>query len=327
MKKIKIGIIGYGNLGRGVESAVSQQADMELTAIFSRRGASGIKSSNSTVMKEHVDEIINYKEKIDVMILCGGSANDLPEQSPYYAQWFNIVDSFDNHSEIPNHFAKVDKVSTENNTLAVISAGWDPGLFSLHRVLGESFLPQGNTYTFWGKGLSQGHSDAIRRINGVKNGVQYTIPSEEAIDLVRKGEEPDLTVRDKHLRVCYVVLEKNADPDEIEEKIKTMPNYFEPYDTEVHFIDEETLVSEHSQMPHGGFVIRSGQTGGNHHQLYEFSLALDSNPEFTSSVLITAARAAYRMHQDGESGAKTMLDIAPRYYSMKTNETLRKDYL
>ncbi|MBG9988467.1 diaminopimelate dehydrogenase [Aerococcaceae bacterium DSM 111176] len=322
---IKIGIIGYGNLGRGVELAVSQQDDLELVAIFSRRGKNGVTPVDSTVTVEHVDEIPAYQGKIDVMILCGGSATDLPEQTPEYTKYFNTVDSFDNHSQVPTHFETVNDIALENNKVSVISTGWDPGLFSLMRVLMESILPKGETNTFWGKGVSQGHSDAVRRVSGVKRAVQYTIPSEDAMNKVRSGQGSSLTTRDKHLRECYVVAETDADKAEIKENIVSMPAYFADYETIVHFIDEETFERDHSSMPHGGFVIRSGETTKESRQLIEFSLALESNPEFTASVLTACARAAYYLNEKEDFGAKTILDIPVRYLVNKPySELLQK---
>jgi len=324
---IKIGIMGYGNLGRGVEASLKQQEDMELVAIFSRRGASGVTPIDSNVKVEHVDAAEDYLDKIDVMVLCGGSATDLPEQTPAYAKLFNTVDSFDTHAKIPEHFKAADEAAKKGNNVSIISVGWDPGLFSMNRVLSEAVLPQGETYTFWGKGLSQGHSDAIRRIPGVKAGVQYTIPIEDAMERGRNGENPELSTNEKHERVCYVVSEEGANQTEIEQTIKTMPNYFADYDTTVYFITEEELERDHSKMPHGGFVIRSGQTGEGNNQLYELSLKLDSNPEFTASVLVAYARAAHRLSKENISGAKTVFDIGLSYVSPKSNEMLRRDYL
>lgn len=324
---IRIGIIGYGNLGRGVEAAIQRQADMELVAIFSRRGTQGVTPLDKAVKVEHVDDILNYQDRIDVMLLCGGSATDLPEQTPLYTKHFNTIDSFDNHSQIPHHFDTVDEVAQTSGKISIISVGWDPGLFSLNRVLAEAILPQGETYTFWGKGLSQGHSDAIRRIEGVRNGVQYTIPSEDAISQVRQGEQPDLSTSDKHTRECYVVLEEGADAAEIEQTIKRMPAYFSDYDTQVHFIDEETLIRDHSAMPHGGMVIRSGQTGADNPQVYEFNLTLGSNPEFTASVLVAYARAAYRLNQSGQKGARTVFDITLTDLATQSPEELRRRFL
>lgn len=324
-EKIKVGIVGYGNLGRGAELAVKQQPDMELVAVFSRRGA--VETVDPNVTSLHIDEAEHYQDKINVMILCGGSATDLPEQTPTFASMFNTVDSFDTHAKIPEHFAKVDNAAKKSGKISIISVGWDPGLFSINRVMSEAVLIDGKTYTFWGKGLSQGHSDAVRRVEGVKGGVQYTIPSEEAMDRVRRGENPVLSTSEKHKRECYVVLEDGADPKKVEETIKTMPNYFDEYDTTVHFITEEELKRDHNAMPHGGFVIHSGKTGAGTNQIIEFSLKLDSNPEFTSSVLVAYARAAYRLHQEGQTGAKTVYDIGPGYIHPKSPEELRKEYL
>jgi len=322
---IRIGILGYGNLGKGIEAAIKYNTDMELLAIFTRRNPENIKTYTDTRV-ESVDEIENWKDKIDVMILCGGSATDLPVQSPKYAKMFNIIDSFDTHAKIPEHFESVDKAAKEGKKLALISCGWDPGAFSLNRLMAESFLPQGNTYTFWGTGVSQGHSDAIRRIKGVKNAVQYTVPIQNAIDRVRSGENPVLETREKHLRECYVVLEDGVDSKKIEEEIKNMPNYFADYDTTVNFITEEELKEKHSKMPHGGFVIRSGNTGidCNTNQIIEYSLKLGSNPEFTSGVILAYARAIYRLAKKEESGAKTVFDIPPALLSTKTNGEMLK---
>lgn len=313
MRKIRIGILGYGNLGKGVELAINENPDMELIAIFTRREPFTLKTS-SNVPVIHTDYIESYKDKIDVMILCGGSATDLPIQGPKYAKLFNTIDSFDTHAKIPEYFNSINKSALEGNNISIISVGWDPGLFSLNRLYAESILPNGKTYTFWGKGVSQGHSDAIRRIEGVKNAIQYTIPIETAIESTRKGENIELTARQKHLRECFVVLEKNASKEKIENEIKTMPNYFADYDTIVHFISEEELKQNHSKMPHGGFVIRSGNTSNTNKQTIEYSLNLDSNPEFTGSVLLSYARAAYKLSQKGEKGAKTVFDIAPRTF-------------
>lgn len=326
-QRIRIGIIGYGNLGRGVEAAIQHQEDMTLVAIFSRRGSQGVTPLDPAVAVEHVDDILNYRDQIDVMLLCGGSATDLPEQTPLYTEHFNTIDSFDNHSQIPQHFSKVDEVAQASGKISIISVGWDPGLFSLNRVLAEAILPQGETYTFWGKGLSQGHSDAIRRIDGVQNGVQYTIPSEDAIQQVRQGEQPDLSTSDKHTRECYVVLEEGADAAAIEQTIKTMPAYFVDYDTTVHFVSEETLTRDHSAMPHGGMVIRSGQTNADTSQVYEFNLTLGSNPEFTASVLVAYARAAYRLNQSGQKGARTIFDITMSNLASQSPEELRRSFL
>lgn len=324
-EKIKVGIIGYGNLGRGAEAAIAQQKDMELVAVFSRRGK--VATINPEVPSLHVDEAKNYQSKIDVMILCGGSATDLPEQTPQFAQMFNTVDSFDTHANIPEYYASVDAVAKENETLSIISVGWDPGLFSINRIMGEAVLAEGETYTFWGKGLSQGHSDAVRRVEGVKAGVQYTLPSEAAMDQVRAGENPQLSASERHKRECYVVLEEAADADEVAKAIKTMPNYFADYDTTVHFITEEELARNHAKMPHGGFVIHSGKTGEGNKQVVEYSLKLESNPEFTASVLVAYARAAYRLHKEGQTGAKTVYDIGPGYIHPDSPADLRKKYL
>ena len=325
---IRIGILGYGNLGRGVECAIKHNPDMELVGVFTRRAPESVKILTETAKVYSVDDAEKMKDQIDVMILCGGSATDLPEQTPKYAQWFNVVDSFDTHKRIPEHFANVDKVASENGHVGIISVGWDPGMFSLNRMYANAILTNGKDYTFWGKGVSQGHSDAIRRIEGVKNGIQYTVPIEAAVDQVRSGSEPELTTRQKHLRECYVVAEEGADKAAIEEAIKTMPNYFDEYDTTVTFITEEELKANHSKMPHGGFVIRTGETGceGNKHVI-EYSLKLDSNPEFTGSVLVAYARAAYRLSQKGESGARSVFDIAPAMLSQMTPEELRAHML
>lgn len=326
-KTIKIGIVGYGNLGRGVELAIQQNPDMELVAIFTRRQPEQMKSANGDVKFEHITAAEQYKGKIDVMILCGGSATDLPEQTPAIAAMFNTVDSFDTHAKIPEFFDVVDEAAKKGNNLSVISTGWDPGLFSLNRLLGEAILPEGTDFTFWGKGVSQGHSDAIRRVPGVKAGVQYTVPVEEVIDRIRSGETPELATRDKHLRECFVVAEEGADLETIKETIVNMPNYFADYNTTVHFITEEQLKAEHQGMPHGGFVIRSGVTGKGTKQIIEFSLKLESNPEFTASVLVAYARAAHRLSSEGVSGAKTVLDIPFSYLSPKSAADLRRELL
>jgi len=325
--QIRIGIVGYGNLGRGVESAIKQNKDMTLSAVFSRRDPASVGVKDPNVKVIPISEIEQYKDAIDVLILCGGSATDLPEQGPTYARLFNTIDSFDTHARIPEYFETVDEAAKPNQKTSIIAVGWDPGLFSLNRLMGEVVLPEGATYTFWGKGLSQGHSDAIRRIEGVKAGVQYTIPVEEAVQRVRNAENPELSTREKHTRECFVVAEEGADLARIEEAIKTMPNYFSDYDTTVNFISEEELRKEHSTMPHGGFVIRSGKTGENTKQVVEYSLKLESNPEFTSSVLVAYARAAYRMNQEGQYGAKTVFDVAPGYLSPKSAAELRKELL
>ena len=326
---IRIGILGYGNLGRGVECAVKQNSDMEVVAVFTRRDPStvSILTENATVC--NIADVEAWKDKIDVMILCGGSATDLPEQTPKYAEWFNVVDSFDTHARIPEHFANVDAVAKKSGKVGIISVGWDPGMFSLNRMYASAILPEGKDYTFWGKGVSQGHSDAIRRIEGVRDAKQYTIPVEAALEAVRNGENPELTTREKHTRECFVVLEEGADAAKIEEEIKTMPNYFADYDTTVHFISEEELKRDHSGIPHGGFVLRSGKTGwdGEHKHLIEYRLKLDSNPEFTSSVIVAYARAAYRLAQEGACGCKTVFDIAPAYLSAKSGAELREKML
>lgn len=326
---IKIGILGYGNLGRGVECAIKQNADMELVAVFTRRNPETVSILTEGAAICNVADVADWKDKIDVMILCGGSATDLPVQTPEYAAMFNVVDSFDTHAKIPEHFANVDAAAKQAGKVGIISVGWDPGMFSLNRMYANAILPEGNDYTFWGKGVSQGHSDAIRRIEGVKNAKQYTIPVDAALESVRAGENPELSTRQKHTRECFVVLEEGADPAKIEEEIKTMPNYFADYDTTVYFISEEELLANHSGIPHGGFVLRSGVTGWekeNKH-IIEYSLKLDSNPEFTSSVIIAYARAAYRLASEGQSGCKTVFDIAPAYLSAKSGEELRASLL
>ncbi len=328
MGKIRIGIVGYGNIGRGVEQSIKRNDDMELKAVFTRRDPASVKIQTEGAEVKHFDDMESMKDEIDVMILCGGSATDLPVIGPKVAASFNTIDSFDTHAKIPEYFANVDKAAKEGKNVSIISVGWDPGMFSLNRLYAESILVQGSTYTFWGKGVSQGHSDAIRRIEGVKNGIQYTVPIEAAVDQVRSGSEPELTTRQKHLRECYVVAEEGADKAAIEEAIKTMPNYFDEYDTTVTFITEEELKANHSKMPHGGFVIRTGETGceGNKHVI-EYSLRLDSNPEFTGSVLVAYARAAHRLSKKGESGARSVFDIAPAMLSQMTPEELRAHML
>lgn len=325
----RIGIIGYGNLGRGVECAIRQNNDMELVAVFTRRDPATVSILTDTAKVCSVDGISEWKDKIDVMILCGGSATDLPTQTPEYVKYFNVVDSFDTHARIPEHFSKVDAAAKESGHIGIISVGWDPGMFSLNRLYANAILPEGSDYTFWGKGVSQGHSDAIRRIPGVKNAKQYTIPVDSALEAVREGSNPELTTRQKHTRECFVVLEEGADAAKVEEAIKTMPNYFADYDTTVHFISEEELIANHSGIPHGGFVIRSGLTGWNNENkhIIEYSLKLDSNPEFTTSVLIAYARAAHRLAKEGQSGCKTVFDIAPSYLSAKSGEELRASML
>ena len=327
--KTRIGILGYGNLGKGVECAVKEANDMELVAVFTRRNPKNVTILTENVPVCHIDEAADWKDKIDVMILCGGSATDLPVQTPQFASMFNVIDSFDTHARIPEHFAAVDKAAKEAGKVAVISVGWDPGMFSLNRVYANAILPDGKDYTFWGKGVSQGHSDAVRRIKGVKDAKQYTIPVEAALEAVRNGENPELTTRQKHTRECFVVAEEGADLARIEEEIKTMPNYFDEYDTTVHFISQEELNRDHSGIPHGGFVIRSGKTGWNdeNSHVIEYSLKLDSNPEFTSSVIVAYARAAYRMNQEGQKGCKTVFDVAPAYLSALDGAELRKKFL
>lgn len=326
---IRVGIMGYGNLGRGIECAIKQNPDMELKAVFTRRNPKSVTILTEGAAVYSAEKAQSMSNEIDVLILCGGSATDLPKQTPEYARYFTVVDSFDTHAKIPEHFENVDKAAKEGGNIAVISAGWDPGMFSLNRLYANAILPEGNDYTFWGKGVSQGHSDAIRRIEGVKNAKQYTIPVDSALDAVREGTNPELTTRQKHTRECFVVLEDGADAAKVEEEIKTMPNYFADYDTTVHFISEEELMAEHSGIPHGGFVIRSGVTGWDkeNKHLIEYSLKLDSNPEFTSSVLVAYARAAHRLSNEGQSGCKTVFDIAPAYLSAKSGEELRKEML
>ena len=326
---IRIGILGYGNLGRGVECAIKQNADMELAAVFTRRDPATVQILTEDVPVCRIADVQDWKDKIDVMILCGGSATDLPKQTPVYAEMFNVIDSFDTHARIPEYFEDVDAAAKKGGNVGIISVGWDPGMFSLNRLYANAILPEGKDYTFWGKGVSQGHSDAIRRVEGVKDGKQYTIPVEAALEAVRNGENPDLTTRQKHTRECFVVLEEGADAAKVEEEIKTMPNYFSDYDTTVHFISEEELKANHSGIPHGGFVLRSGKTGwdGENKHLIEYSLKLDSNPEFTASVLVAYARAAYKLAQEGQSGCKTVFDIAPAYLSAKSGAELRKHLL
>ncbi len=326
---MRIGIVGYGNLGRGVESAIRQNPDMELVAVFTRRPPESVKIRTEGVSVLHIDEAVKMKDKIDVMIICGGSATDLPIQTPFFAEHFNVVDSFDTHARIPEHFANVDAAAKKGGKTAMISVGWDPGLFSLNRMYAGAILPDGNDYTFWGKGVSQGHSDAIRRIDGVKNAKQYTIPVPEALDAVRAGKNPSLTTREKHTRECFVVAEEGADLTRIENEIKTMPNYFADYDTTVHFISEEELLRDHSGIPHGGVVLRTGKTGFNkeNNHVIEYSLKLDSNPEFTTSVIVAYARAAFRMNNEGNIGCKTVFDVPPAYLSPKSAEELRRTLL
>ena len=326
---IRIGILGYGNLGKGVECAIKQNPDMELAAVFTRRDPADVTILTENVPVCSIADAENWKDKIDVMILCGGSATDLPVQTPEFASMFNVIDSFDTHAKISEHYANVDAAAKAGNKTGIISVGWDPGMFSLNRLYANAILPEGKDYTFWGKGVSQGHSDAIRRVAGVKDAKQYTIPVDTALETVRNGENPELTTREKHTRECFVVLEEGADAAKVEEEIKTMPNYFSDYNTTVHFISEEELKRDHSGIPHGGFVLRSGKTGwnGENSHLIEYSLKLDSNPEFTSSVLVAYARAAYRLSQEGVSGCRTVFDIAPAYLSAKSGEELRKTML
>lgn len=326
--KIRIGILGYGNLGKGIECAAAQNPDMELVGVFTRRDPQSVKTVSGASVY-HADKLMEMQEKIDVLMLCGGSATDLPKQTPEYAKYFNVVDSFDTHAKIPEHFDKVDAAAKESGKVAVISIGWDPGMFSLQRLYSNMILRNGKDYTFWGKGVSQGHSDAIRRIEGVKDAKQYTVPVEEALESVRRCEAPELTTRQKHTRECFVVAEEGADLARIEQEIKTMPNYFADYDTTVHFISEEELQREHAGIPHGGVVIRSGKTGMNqeNNHVIEYKLTLDSNPEFTASVLTAYARAAYRMSKEGMKGCKTIFDIAPAYLSDMSAEEMRSKLL
>ncbi len=327
--KTRIGIFGYGNLGRGVESAIRQNPDMELVAVFTRRAPESVKLRTEGVRVLHASKLSEMQGELDVVILCGGSATDLPVQTPELARMFNVIDSFDTHAKIPEHFANADAAAREGGNVALISAGWDPGMFSIMRAYAGAVLPEGADYTFWGKGVSQGHSDAIRRIEGVLDAKQYTIPQQEALDAVRSGSQPTLTTREKHTRECFVVAAEGADKERIENEIKTMPNYFADYDTTVHFITADELARDHSGIPHGGFVIRSGKTGfekENTHVI-EYSLHLDSNPEFTSSVIVAFARAVMKMKEGGAIGAKTVLDVPPAYLSPKTPEQLRKELL
>ena len=323
---IKVAICGYGNLGRGVEKEIVKSEDMDLTAVFTRRNPDSLKI-NSDIPVVNMKDIENWKGKIDVVIMCGGSATDLPEQVPAVAKVFSTVDSFDTHAKIPEYFKVVDEAAKASNNTSLISGGWDPGMFSIMRVYANSILSNGKTYTFWGKGVSQGHSDAIRRVPGVKDAKQYTIPIDNAMNKVRNGEKPELSTAEKHLRECFVVAEEEADKAEIERTIKTMPNYFDEYETTVHFISEDELKANHSKMPHGGFVIHSGETGDGNKHIIEYSLKLDSNPEFTASVLIALARATYRLNTEGQFGAKTVLDVPPAYFSKKSGAELRKELL
>ena len=326
---IRIGILGYRNLGKGVESAIRQNPDMELVAVFTRRDPQSLQVRTEGVRVFSADALENMQDEIDVLILCGGSATDLPVQTPKYAALYNVVDSFDTHARIPEHFDDVDRAARQGGKIGIISCGWDPGMFSLNRLYANCILPEGKDYTFWGKGVSQGHSDAVRRIAGVKDARQYTIPVPEALDAVRSGKNPELTTRQKHTRECFVVAEEGADLARIEEEIKTMPNYFSDYDTTVHFITEEEMKRDHSGLPHGGCVIRTGKTGleNEHGHVIEYSLKLDSNPEFTGSVIVAYARAAYRMNREGMTGCKTVFDIAPAYLSAKSGEELRAHLL
>ena len=326
---IKIGILGYGNLGRGVECAVRQNDDMELTAVFTRRDPSTVSILTEGVNVYSVNDILSHRDEVDVLIICGGSATDLPEMTPKYAKDFNVIDSFDTHAKIPEHFANVDAAARSGNKIAMISVGWDPGMFSLNRAYANAILPCGKDYTFWGKGVSQGHSDAIRRIDGVADARQYTIPVEAAVEAVRNGSNPELSTREKHTRECFVVAKEGADKEKIEKEIVTMPNYFADYDTTVHFISQEELDRDHKGIPHGGMVIRSGVTGWNNEtgHVIEYRLSLESNPEFTSSVLVAYARAAYRMNREGMSGCKTVFDVAPAYLLNVTPEDMRAHML
>lgn len=326
---IRVGILGYGNLGKGVEAALAQNPDMKLVGVFTRRSPESVSVRTPDVPVYHCDKLADMKKDIDVLILCGGSATDLPEQTPVYAEMFNVIDSFDTHARIPEHFANVDAKAKAAGTTCIISCGWDPGMFSLNRLYANCILPEGRDYTFWGKGVSQGHSDAVRRIEGVADCRQYTIPVPAAMDAVRAGENPELTTREKHTRECFVVAKEGADLAKIEEEIKTMPNYFADYDTTVHFITAEEMQRDHSGLPHGGSVIRTGVTGmeKEHKHVIEYSLKLDSNPEFTSSVLVAYARAAYRMNKEGQTGAKTVFDVAPAYLSSADGAELRKHLL
>lgn len=326
---MKIGILGYGNLGKGVECAVKNNPDMELACVFTRRDPASVKLLTAGVPVYSVTDVEKHKNDVDVLVICGGSATDLPKQTPEYAKYFNVIDSFDTHARIPEHFANVDKAAKDNGHIALISCGWDPGMFSLMRLYGNCVLPDGHDYTFWGKGVSQGHSDAIRRIKGVKDGKQYTIPVQSALDAVRAGKNPELTTRQKHTRECFVVAEDGADKTRIEKEIKEMPNYFADYDTTVHFISEEELKKNHSGIPHGGFVFRSGKTGWDKefNNVIEYRLTLDSNPAFTSSVLVAFARAIFRMNKEGQTGCRTVFDVAPAYLSPLSGEELRAHML
>src|SRR5690554_6274 len=328
-KNIKIAIIGYGNLGRSVEANISQYSDMELFGIFTRRDPKTLKTTKITSKVYHLDNLENYKDEIDVAILCGGSMSDLPKQGPIVASLLNTVDGYDNHALMNDYYNEMHKIALKSKKVSVVGSGWDPGIFSLNRMLAEAILPAGATYTFWGKGVSQGHSDAIRRVAGVKDAVQYTVPIEDAVNAVKSGQIPSLETKDKHQRICYVVAHENADLKQIEDDIKNMPNYFKPYDTTVHFISEDELKKNHSGLPHGGLVIRHGKTGlsEENNQIIEYSLKLESNPDFTASVLLAYARAAYALHKEGQFGGKTIADIAPRYLMNKTDEEIRKIYI
>ncbi len=326
-EKIRVAIVGYGNLGAGTETAIANAPDMTLVGVFSRRDPASLTLNTAGVPVLRLNDIERYRDQVDVLILCGGSKNDLPQQGPELANGFSTVDSFDTHAKVPEYFAAVDQAAQAGNNISIISVGWDPGLFSLNRLYGEAVLPEGDTYTFWGKGLSQGHSDAVRRVAGVKAAVQYTVPNPEAIEQVRSGARPQLSTRQKHTRECYVVLEDGADAKQVEQAIVTMPDYFADYNTSVHFIAEETLRRDHAAMPHGGFVIRSGVTAAGQNQVVEYSLTLESNPGFTSSVLVAYARAAYRLKQQGQSGARSVFDIAPGLLSPRSAADLRKDLL
>ena len=326
---IRIGILGYGNIGRGIEAAVAAAPDMELAAIFTRRDPASVAVKTPGAPVVNVADLEAWTDKVDVMMLCGGSATDLPEQTPAYAKLFNVIDSFDTHAKIPEHFANVDKAAKESGHLGMISGGWDPGMFSLNRLYANAILPNGSDYTFWGKGISQGHSDAVRRIEGVADAKQYTIPVESALEQVRSGSNPELTTRQKHTRECFVVLKDGADAAAVEKAIKEMPNYFDEYDTTVHFISQEELNEKHSAMPHGGFVLRTGSTGWDNENKHviEYSLKLDSNPEFTGSVLVAYARAICKMAAEGQTGCVTVFDVAPKYLSPESDEYLRAHML
>lgn len=324
---IKIGILGYGNLGRGVEAAIKQNPGLELTGVYTRRNPSDLKINTENVAVRNVSELENGRDDIDVLIICGGSATDLPEMTPKYAEKYNVIDSFDTHANIPSHFANVDSAAKKGKKIGIISCGWDPGMFSLNRLYASAILPEGKDYTFWGKGVSQGHSDAIRRIAGVVDARQYTLPVEASVNAVREGKNPEFTTREKHTRECFVVVEDGADKAKIENEIKTMPNYFADYDTTVHFISAEEMKRDHSGLPHGGSVIYSGTTGSGNNHVIEYSLKLDSNPEFTGSVLAAYARAAYKLNKEGVCGAKTVFDIAPAYLSAMSGEEIRAHLL